>query len=159
MLNTQIAFASEGSCKTINSAYGTVPCTPCARHLAETRGALLVPQSSPSLEELHRLSYTKAARGRARVQSALPSAEEAEALFQLDADLFTPEAVEGMRECGSLSKTQSHAQAPHTAMSHLWCWAYSVAISDIWRQLQPTSAGMPLGALHMALLRVAKTAQ
>ena len=57
-------------------------------------------QASPSLEELHRLSYTKAARGRARVQSALPSAEEAEALFQLDADLFTPEAVEGMRECG-----------------------------------------------------------
>ena len=58
-------------------------------------------QSSPSLEELHRLSYTKAARGRARVQSALPSSEEAEALFQLDADLFTPEAVEGMRECVS----------------------------------------------------------
>ena len=56
-------------------------------------------QSSPSLEELHRLSYTKAARGRARVDSALPSPEEAEALFQLDADLFTPEAVEGMREC------------------------------------------------------------
>ncbi len=67
---------------------------------------MLYVQTSPSLEELHRLSYTKAARGRARVQSALPSSEEAEALFQLDADLFTPEAVEGMREC------VSHDMAP-----------------------------------------------
>ena len=64
--------------------------------------ALPCPQTSPSLEELHRLSYTKAARGRARVESALPSSDEAEALFQLDADLFTPEAVEGMRECVSI---------------------------------------------------------
>ena len=61
---------------------------------------------SPSLEELHRLSYTKATRGRARVQSALPSAEEAEALFQLDSDLFTPEAIEGMRECAICSSSK-----------------------------------------------------
>ena len=55
-------------------------------------------QASPSLDELHGMSYARVARG--RVRSNLPSAAQAEALFELDQDLFTPDAAVGMRECG-----------------------------------------------------------
>jgi len=88
---------------------------------------MLCSQTSPSLEELHRLSYTKAARGRARVQSALPSSEEAEALFQLDADQFTPEAVEGMRECVSHDRLMDLAHQPASLVNTRPSSAHSMA--------------------------------
>ena len=42
------------------------------------------------------MSYARFASG--RVRSELPSSAEAEAIYDLDSELFTPEALAGMQE-------------------------------------------------------------
>ena len=49
------------------------------------------------MEDLQGMSYNRFASG--RVRSQLPSSAEAEALYDLDSDLFTAEAMQGMQEC------------------------------------------------------------
>lgn len=60
------------------------------------------PQVSPSVEDLRGLSYARIANGRGRVhselRSELPTSAEAEQLYDLDSDLFTEEALQGMQE-------------------------------------------------------------
>lgn len=57
-------------------------------------------QVSPSVEDLRGLSYARIASGRVRseLRSELPISAEAEQLYDLDSDLFTEEALQGMQE-------------------------------------------------------------